>query len=174
MFCRTRVRIIYHLEKRARQLGVDIRVGARVVKLLRDDATVTGVEVATDRGGTRRIGATFGVILATGDYSSAKEIKAQFMSADLADIEGINPTSTGDGQRMVQEAGGDIVNGEIMLGPEIRFVAPPSKKFIDLIPPIKPIALGDALGDELSAVLAAAAVSDDVRYDQSGAVTQSV
>ena len=125
-------------------------------------------------GGTRPIGAKFGVILATGDYSSAKEIKAQFMSADLADIEGINPTSTGDGQRMVQEAGGDIVNGEIMLGPEIRFVAPPSKKFIDLIPPIKPIALGDALGDELSAVLAATAVSDDVHYDQSGAVAQSV
>lgn len=132
---------LYHLEKRARQLGVDIRVGARVVKLMRDGAAVTGVEVATDHGATRRIGAKLGVVLATGDYSSAKEIKAQFMSADLADIEGINPTSTGDGQRMVQEAGGDIVNGEIMLGPEIRFVAPPSKKFIDLIPPIKPIAL---------------------------------
>ena len=132
---------IYHLEKRARQLGVDIRVGVRVTKLLREGAAVTGVEVATGQGVSRRIGATFGVILATGDYSSAKEIKAQFMSDDLADIEGINPASTGDGQRMVQEAGGDIVNGEIMLGPEIRFVAPPSKKFIDLIPPIKPIAL---------------------------------
>ncbi len=132
---------VYHLEKRARQLGVVIRVGARVVKLIRDEATVTGVEVATDHGATRRIGAKLGVVLATGDYSSAKEIKAQFMSADLADVEGINPTSTGDGQRMVQEIGGDIVNGEIMLGPEIRFVAPPTKKFIELIPPIKPIAL---------------------------------
>ena len=132
---------LYHMKKRALQLGVEIRVGARVVKLMRDDATITGVEVATDDGATRRIGAKLGVILATGDYSSAKEIKAQFMSADLADVEGINPASTGDGQRMVQEVGGDIVNGEIMLGPEIRFVAPPTKKFIELIPPIKPIAL---------------------------------
>jgi succinate dehydrogenase/fumarate reductase flavoprotein subunit len=132
---------IYHLKKRALQLGIDIRVGTRVVKLMRDGATVTGVDVATDRVATHTIGAKLGVILATGDYSSAKEIKAQFMSADLADVEGINPTSTGDGQRMVQEVGGDIVNGEIMLGPEIRFIAPPSKKFIELIPPIKPIAL---------------------------------
>jgi succinate dehydrogenase/fumarate reductase flavoprotein subunit len=132
---------VYHLKKRALQLGVDIRIGTPVVKLMRDGATVTGVEVAADRGATRSIGAKLGVILATGDYSSAKEIKAQFMSADLADVEGINPASTGDGQRMVQEVGGDIVNGEIMLGPEIRFVAPPAKKFIEVIPPIKPIAL---------------------------------
>jgi len=132
---------LYHLKKRALQLGVDIRVGARVVKLICDDATITGVEIATDHGVARHIGAKLGVVLATGDYSSAKEIKAQFMSADLADVEGINPTSTGDGQRMVQEAGGDIVNGEIMLGPEIRFIAPPTKKFVELIPPIKPIAL---------------------------------
>lgn len=132
---------LYHLKKRALQLGVDIRVGARVVKLMRAGATVTGVAVAADRGATYSIGAKLGVIVATGDYSSAKEVKAQFMSADLADVEGINPASTGDGQRMVQEVGGDIVNGEIMLGPEIRFVAPPAKKFIELVPPIKPVAL---------------------------------
>ena len=132
---------IYHMEKRALELGVDIRLGVRVMKLMRTGATVTGVEVAADGGSTRSIGATRGVILATGDYSSAKEVKAQFMPADVADVDGINPASTGDGQRMVQEAGGDIVNGEIMLGPELRFVAPPRKKFIEMIPPVKPIAL---------------------------------
>src|ERR1019366_9514836 len=123
------------------ELGVDIRLGAPVIRLLRADARVTGVEVAAGGGQTRDIVARLGVILATGDYSSAKEVKAQFMAPELADIEGINPTSTGDGQRMVQEVGGDIVNGEIMVGPEIRFVAPPSKTFIDNIPPIKPVAL---------------------------------
>lgn len=132
---------VYHLKKRALELGVDIRFGAPVIRLRRSDERVTGVEVDTGGGQTRHIAARLGVILATGDYSSAKEVKAQFMSPDLADIEGINPTSTGDGQRMVQEVGGDIVNGEIMLGPEIRFVAPPSKSFIDNIPPVKPVAL---------------------------------
>jgi succinate dehydrogenase/fumarate reductase flavoprotein subunit len=132
---------VYHLKKRALELGVDIRLDAPVIRLLRSDERVTGVEVAAGGGQTRHIVARLGVILATGDYSSAKEVKAQFMSPELADIEGINPTSTGDGQRMVQEVGGDIVNGEIMLGPEIRFVAPPCKTFIDNIPPIKPVAL---------------------------------
>jgi succinate dehydrogenase/fumarate reductase flavoprotein subunit len=132
---------VYHLKKRALEFGVDIRLDAPVIRLLRSDERVTGVEVAAAGGRTRHIVARLGVILATGDYSSAKEVKAQFMAPEVADIEGINPTSTGDGQRMVQEVGGDIVNGEIMLGPEIRFVAPPSKTFIDNIPPIKPVAL---------------------------------
>jgi succinate dehydrogenase/fumarate reductase flavoprotein subunit len=132
---------LYHLRKQALRLGVDIRVNARVVKLTRDGSRITGVEIADNQDSRRTIDAKLGVILATGDYSSAKELKGQFMSAELADVEGINPTSTGDGQRLVQEAGGTIVNGDIMLGPEIRFVAPPEKKVIELIPPIKPIAL---------------------------------
>lgn len=132
---------VYHLRKRALELGVDIRVNAPVRRLLREDARVIGVEIDAAAGQTRSLGARLGVILATGDFSSAKEVKAQFVSPELADVEGINPTSTGDGQRMVQQVGGDIVNGEIMLGPEIRFVAPPSKTFIDNIPPIKPVAL---------------------------------
>lgn len=132
---------IYHMKKRALQLGVDIRIGTRALKLLRTGTEVTGVDVDTGGGALGSFSASRGVILATGDYSSAKEIKTQFMSADLANVDGINPCSTGDGQRMVQEAGGDIVNGEIMLGPEIRFVAPPAKKFLEMVPPVKPIAL---------------------------------
>ena len=129
---------IFHLEKRARALGVRIRVNARVASLVREGARVIGVVL--NNGET--IVAPRGVILASGDYSADRDMKAQFMSAELADVEGINPTSTGDGQRMVQEVGGEIVNGAIMLGPEIRFVAPPSKKLMELIPPIRPVALG--------------------------------
>lgn len=132
---------IYHLRKQALKLGVDIRVGTRVTTLTRSGNAVTGVEIVDDNGVARHIGIKLGVILATGDYSSANDIKAQFLSPEVADVEGINPASTGDGQRMIQEAGGYIVNGDIMLGPEIRFVSPPGKKFIEAIPPIKPIAL---------------------------------
>lgn len=132
---------VYHLKKQALRMGVDIRVNARVVKLTRDGARIAGVEIGGELGPPRTIDAKRGVILATGDYSSAKEFKGQFMSAELADVEGVNPSSTGDGQRLVQEAGGTIVNGDIMLGPEIRFVAPPEKKIIELVPPIKPFAL---------------------------------
>jgi succinate dehydrogenase/fumarate reductase flavoprotein subunit len=131
---------IYHLERAARRLGVDIRVNMRACKLIRDGTRVVGVQAETSSGETATIHARNGVILACGDYSSAKEVKAKFVPEDIADIEGINPASTGDGQRLVIEAGGEIVNGDIMWGPEIRFLAPPSKKLIELIPPIKPMA----------------------------------
>ena len=131
---------IYHMERTGRRLGVDIRLNTRVRKLIRDGAGVMGVEAETQSGETLTIRARSGVILACGDYSSAKEVKAKFVPEDIADIEGINPSSTGDGQRLVLEAGGEIVNGDIMWGPEIRFLAPPAKKLIELIPPIRPVA----------------------------------
>jgi fumarate reductase flavoprotein subunit len=132
--------LIYHMERRARQTGVDIRVNMRARKLIRDGARVAGLEADTPSGETVTIHARKGVILACGDYSSAKEVKARYVSETVADIEGVNPSSTGDGQRLVIEAGGEIVNGDVMWGPEIRFSAPPSKKLIELIPPIKPVA----------------------------------
>lgn len=131
---------IYHLQKRARQDGVDIVLGARATRLLQEGGRVVGVEIEQD-GRRQSVRARRAVVLACGDYSSSREVKKEFVSADLADVEGINPTSTGDGQRMILQAGGEIVNGDVMLGPEIRFVAPPSKKIIDLVPPIKPVAL---------------------------------
>lgn len=133
--------LIYHMARRARQTGVDIRVGMRARKLLREGPRVIGVEAEGPAGKTVTVRARKGVILAAGDYSSAKEVKARYVSEKLADIEGVNPSSTGDGQKLVLEAGGEIVNGDIMWGPEIRFPAPPRKKLIELIPPIKPVAL---------------------------------
>src|SRR5690606_6917807 len=131
---------IYHLHKRARAVGVTIRTNARVIELLRTGKRITGV--AAEIGGrTVHFTAGCGVVLTTGDYSSGREIKAKVSGEDRADIEGINEASTGDGHRMVLEIGADIVNGDVMTGPEIRFVAPPHRKLISMIPPWKPIAL---------------------------------
>jgi fumarate reductase flavoprotein subunit len=131
---------IYHLKKRARAVGVDIRTGVRVTELLRSGARVSGV--AAETGGRReRFTAKYGVVLATGDYSSSREMKARLDGEARADIEGINETSTGDGQKLAMEIGADIVNGNVMLGPEIRFVAPPHRKLISMIPPWKPVGL---------------------------------
>jgi len=131
---------IYHLERRARKTGVDIRVGHRAQKLLRDGTRVIGLEAVTPSGVVATIHARNGVILACGDFSSAKELKGQFASEAIAAVEGVNPTSTGDGLRLAIEAGGEIVNGDIMWGPEIRFSAPPSSKLIEFIPPSTAVA----------------------------------
>lgn len=132
---------IYHLEKRARQLGVDVRVSTRVLRLTQSQGRVDGVVASAAGRAEVRFGARLGVILASGDYSSSPDMKAQFVSRGIADIEGINPNSTGDGQRMVQAVGGEIVNGEVMVGPEIRFVAPTGRTLISRIPPLRPVAL---------------------------------
>jgi succinate dehydrogenase/fumarate reductase flavoprotein subunit len=131
---------IYHLERRARSLGVEIHLGARALRLEREDGRVTGLEVAVEGDAAHRFATRRAVILATGDYSSGREYKQRFRGPDHADIEGITPGNAGEGQRMAEEVGAEIVNGELMTGPEIRFIAPPAGKFIHKLPPWRPLA----------------------------------
>jgi fumarate reductase flavoprotein subunit len=63
-------------------------------------------------------------------------MKTRYVAADVAAIPPINPTNTGDGQRLGEQAGGVIVNGDL-LAVEVRFVAPPRKPLVDLLPPSK-------------------------------------
>lgn len=130
---------IYIFTRHLRQRGVDIRLGVKAERLLTDAGRVTGVEATMTDGRPLRISASQGVILASGDYSGGTEMKQTYMTSALADIEGINPTSTGDGQRMALEVGAQLVNGDLALGPEIRFVEPPRKLWLSLVPPVKPL-----------------------------------
>jgi len=136
---------IHHMEKRARRLGADIRTNARVTRLIKSGDRVTGLVYETN-GVQRQISAKRGVILAAGDYSADVELKSRWLPGDVANIDAINTTATGDGHRLVLEAGGSIVNGDVILGPEIRFVAPPQRKLTDLFPSWKPVALAMRTG----------------------------
>ncbi|MET4805653.1 FAD-dependent oxidoreductase [Limibacillus sp. MBR-115] len=128
---------IYRLVKHCRREGVEIRTNAPVVELLRDGDRVTGVRLAD---GTE-IKARRGVVLASGDYSSADgALKSEFLPEALCDVEGINTTSTGDGQRLGRDAGSEVLNPDLAWGPEMRFIAPPKPSIITRIPPIRPFA----------------------------------
>jgi len=130
----------YNLARRARKEGVKIHLNVRAEHLVRENERVTGVEASVGSGARRSFSGREGVILAAGDYSSNREMKEKYIGLVAADIEGINPNSTGDGQRLALEVGARIVNGDLALGPEIRFVAPPRKMLIEVLPPLKPIA----------------------------------
>ncbi|MEI9803420.1 MAG: FAD-dependent oxidoreductase [Pseudolabrys sp.] len=130
---------IYHLERACRKAGVTFLLDTRVTRLIAKNERVAGVEAISD-GKSIVVEARCGVVLAAGDYSSSKEMKARFVSNEIADIEGINPNSTGDGHAMALELGAEIVMGQVMLGPEIRFVAPQRKKLIQRLPPSKSFA----------------------------------
>lgn len=125
---------IYHLGRRARRVGVEIRTGMRVTALLQESSRVTGVDAEGDSG-LMRYTARGGVVLAAGDFTNGPEFKARFMGPQEAKVEGVNLTATGDGQRLGETLGARIVNGDLALGPEIRFIAPATETFVRRLPP---------------------------------------
>jgi len=113
--------------------GGTILVDAAAEELISDGGRVEGV-VARIGGQASRIRARRGVVLAAGDYANAPDMIARFRGQEFAAIEGINPYATGDGHRLVEQAGARMVNMDITYGPELRFIAPPGKGFEQLLP----------------------------------------
>lgn len=134
---------IRHLARACRANGVALRTQAPVRALSAEAGRVTGVEIARPGGASERISARLGVILASGDFSAAdRDYKQRFMSGALLDVDGINPASTGDGQRMGEAVGAEIVNGDLAWGPEIRFLAPPRPSLVSRMPTHRLVARG--------------------------------
>jgi succinate dehydrogenase/fumarate reductase flavoprotein subunit len=121
---------IYALQRRCVELNIDIRTDVRASGFLLDGDRVAGVATA----GASRVIARRGVILTSGDYSGSRELKGRF-APDQRDHQAINPTSTGDGQLMCERLGCAVINGELVSGPHLRFVPPPSDSWIFRLPP---------------------------------------
>ena len=127
---------IHHLLRGCRRHGVVIRTGVSATGLIIEGGRVVGVEARSGDGSSQSIRASSAVILASGDFSSApRDYKERFMTGALLEIGGVNPASTGDGQRLGEDASGRVVNGDLAWGPEIRFVAPPRPRLVARIPP---------------------------------------
>jgi fumarate reductase flavoprotein subunit len=131
---------IYHLERHARRLGVDIRTDMRAAHLLVEDERVVGVECES-AAGTRRFLAAGGTILATGDFTASAAFKHQYMGPRAARVEAVNATATGDGQALALKLGATVINGDLALGPEIRFVAPARQTLVRRMPPWRALAI---------------------------------
>lgn len=117
--------------RRCRKLGVRFRVEAEVSELIEADGRVSGVRL---RNGTS-LHARRAVLLASGDFSNAPlTFKKQFLPDDLAPIPGLNKLSTGDGQRFGLGLGGEVRNGDLVWGPEIRFVERPRPTLLSMLP----------------------------------------
>ena len=115
------------LSKAASTVGVEIRPSTALEDLLVEQGRVTELSPMARKSGAR------GVILAAGDFSSNDTLK-RYMPANMARIDGFNPASTGDWHDPVTALGGRILNGDVALGPEIRF-RPPSKPTLVRKPP---------------------------------------
>lgn len=128
---------IYHLERRARRAGVVVHTNVQVTGIVQQAGRVTGVQ--TNDG--KPCSARGGVVLAAGDFTNSPELKARFMGPQEAKVEGVNLTATGDGQRMAEALGARILNGDLALGPELRFIAPAKETLVRRLPPWRTLAL---------------------------------
>jgi succinate dehydrogenase/fumarate reductase flavoprotein subunit len=126
---------IFYLERACRKLGVEIRTASPVNRLMTEGGRVIGVQ-ATLAGQQREICTRKGVILACGDFSASSKLKA-IHRQETAEIDAINPLSTGDAFHLSEGLGAVIRNGDLMLS-QLRFVAPPTTSWIFKIPPVRP------------------------------------
>src|SRR5450830_1590636 len=125
---------ITNLAKAARRAGVTILCGVRATALVVERGRVVAIDCET-ADGARRFRARGGIVLATGDFTSDPELKAQFMGPQEAKIDGVNVTATGDGQKLALPLGARIINGDLALGPELRFVPPQRRNILLSLPP---------------------------------------
>lgn len=125
---------ITHLGRAAQRSGVAIYCSTRATALISENDRVTAVEAETPSG-RRRYRALGGIILATGDFTNDPELKTRFMGPQEAKIEGVNVTATGDGQKLALTLGARIINGDLALGPELRFIPPQRGNLLLKMPP---------------------------------------
>ena len=125
----------YHLTKHCRTLGVDIRLNTTTHRIILAGARAVGVEATLADGSSHTFLARHGVVLASGDYSAAEDLKAQLANADVAMVDAVNETATGDGHRMAMSLGASVVNGDIVRGPIMRFIAPTRPNILQKLPP---------------------------------------
>ena len=124
---------VTHLARAARGAGVVIRTSTRVTALRTATDGVTGVDAASPRGPSE-ISAR-AVILAAGDFTSDPELKGVHMGPREARIDGVNVAATGDGQKLALSLGARVLNGDLALGPELRFVPPQKPNLFLKLPP---------------------------------------
>lgn len=121
------------LGKHAARIGVDIRCGLRASRFLLDGDRVTGI-AGDGPAGPVEITAR-AVVLASGDYAANAVLKAKYISDAVSKVDAMNPTATGDGHEMAFPLGAKVLNGDMLSGPNLRFIPPPKETIDRRLPP---------------------------------------
>lgn len=121
------------LGKHAGRIGVDVRCRVRATRFLLDGDRVTGIAGETSSG--RIEISARAVILASGDYAANASLKAKYISEAVSKVDAMNPTATGDGHEMAFPLGARVLNGDMLSGPNLRFVPPPAETIDRRLPP---------------------------------------
>ena len=122
------------LGHQAQNIGVDVRVGTKATRFLLEGDRVIGAVCELGDGEEREIRAN-AIVLASGDYAANPELKAKYISPEVAKVDAMNPTATGDGHVMAFPLGAHVLNGDVLSGPTLRFVPPPTESLDRQLPP---------------------------------------
>ncbi|WP_459617017.1 FAD-dependent oxidoreductase [Bordetella sp. 2513F-2] len=125
----------YHLSRHCRALGVEIRLCTASTRFIVENGRVMGAMATGPDGRELRFMARYGVVLASGDYSGAADLKSSLATPGVVPVEPVNPTATGDGHRMALAIGARVINGDIVRGPIMRFIPPVRRSFVQRLPP---------------------------------------
>ena len=134
--------LVYHLLARARQLGVQVRCQCELQDLMVETGRVTGVVVRDADGSTRYVRARRAVVLASGDFSGSRAMRARFFAAPVVNAEPVYEQNTGGplelAERLFSTA---IVNGDYAAFyiPRLRFVPASSPSWVTRSPPTRGI-----------------------------------
>jgi succinate dehydrogenase/fumarate reductase flavoprotein subunit len=127
---------IVRLEKHLRKLGVTIRTGTPVTRLLIEEGRVVGVEAQT-ADGLVQIRAKAGVVLASGDMGGDAQLMHTYMKSWADGVEVYNPANTGDGHKMALAIGAGIVPRKDLgfeAAAHVRFIKP-KQSLLQKLPP---------------------------------------
>jgi len=103
--------------------GGRIRCNAPVVEMVRHGNRVSGL-VAMVEGERKTFRAAMGIMLAAGDYANSADLIQRFKGDAFAAIEGINPHVTGDGHRLAEQAGAQLMNMQTQKRGQVQLLTP--------------------------------------------------
>jgi succinate dehydrogenase/fumarate reductase flavoprotein subunit len=110
------------LGARLAEAGAGLLLRSRVAELTMSAGSVTGVVAEGPAGRVAEIRARRGVIVATGGYQASTPMRARYAPGlDPASAYPGLDTNRGDGQLMIEKAGGELVNMDMV--PEVVLIA---------------------------------------------------
>jgi succinate dehydrogenase/fumarate reductase flavoprotein subunit len=128
------------LGRECRRVGVDIRLNTSADELIQKNGRITGVVASSKDGQRLELRAKGGVVLAGGDYSASAELKRSLAGPETELLEAVNQTATGGAIKLGLSVGGQILNGDIVRGPIMRFIPPIRESLLRRLPPSRSLA----------------------------------
>ncbi|MGE0767248.1 MAG: FAD-dependent oxidoreductase [Hyphomicrobiaceae bacterium] len=125
------------LGRLCRARGVEIRLATLADGIIMEGGRAVGVRALSGDGSgvSADLRARGGIVLAGGDFAANAAMKGELAGEAAVAVDAVNPRATGDAIRIARAIGAEVVNGDIIRGPIMRFVPPERESLLRRLPP---------------------------------------